>query len=183
MYAKSKKKKSFRENYSFIFAFQWLAKRQNFSRFSQKQMRKFLGKQNAKILREIINYDIIELLLLSSQSRDFHKFLAQLFVAATKRFPEIRFAKLFSAKFRVNNFGEILHRFSFFAFFIFAKKFAKYNSKRSLETLYSLCLFSVSLKARERFKSVGQDISDPYYEIRDIVVFYKMINNQILPFF
>ena len=41
--------------------------------------------------REIINYDIIKLLLLSSQSRKFHKFLfAQLIAATEKMFVKFR---------------------------------------------------------------------------------------------
>ena len=56
-------------------------------------MRKFLSK---KYEREIINYDIMKLLTLSSLSREIHKFFAQLIVA-TMVFSEL--------------FCETLHRF------------------------------------------------------------------------
>ena len=74
--------------------------------------------------------------------------------------------------------------------FIFAKKLTKckrkcsnffHESFRSLETLWFV-FFSVSLKAQEKFESVEEEISDPYYEIRDIVVGSKILNNQISTF-
>jgi len=67
--------------------------------------------------------------MLSSQSREFHKFFAQLIVAATilmvltKYFIWQNFVKTIFAKFRIV--------FAFFAQLIFAQKFAKYERKFS----------------------------------------------------
>ena len=74
---------------------------------------KNFGEKNAKIFRknyekEIINNDIIKLLMLSSQSRKFYKFLAQLIVAAT---PFMVFAKFF---FREIFFSRNFALFSYF---------------------------------------------------------------------
>ena len=98
----------------YFFAFRSLAKK-NFGGKNAKILRKEYGK-------EIINYDIIKLLMLSSQSREFYKFFAQLIVAATN------FAKTIFRIFRSIYYCEI--RTNIFAFFR--------DSFRTLESLVSL---------------------------------------------
>ena len=63
-----------------------------------KKMRNFAKKNT-----EIINYDIIKLLMLSSQSRAFKNFVCAIncFSYKTYGFLRIFFAKLFFAKFRI----------------------------------------------------------------------------------
>ena len=79
-----------------------------FAKFRFNLFREKMQNFAKKYGREIICSDMIKLLMLSSESRECHKFFGQLIVAATTL---IVFAKLYSHRFRI--FSYFLRNFSF----------------------------------------------------------------------
>ena len=100
-------------------------------------MRTFCGKNYR---REISNYDIIKLLMLSSQSREFHKFSAQLIAAATKltvfeEFFSQNFAFFRSFNFREKNKNFVKYERKFLHFF--RKVFVRWKPQYPLKYRYT----------------------------------------------
>ena len=99
---------------------------------NSQKTRKFFGggmlRLQNKYGKEIINYDIIKLLMLSSQTREFHKFFCAINCCSYR----------FSRNFFSRNIATFRFVFAFFCLIYFrekmrnfAKKFAKYEPKFS----------------------------------------------------
>ena len=103
----------------------------------RKQIRTFFGEKlkNAKILRkkvkygrEIMNYDIIKFLMLTSLCREFHTFFCAI-NCYSYGFRGICFREISRKQFREKYFCEILHRICIFFTSFILLKIVKFREK------------------------------------------------------
>ena len=121
---------------------------ENSGLFRSQRMRKFSRKKRNSLYtgREIIYYDIIKLLILSSQSRDFHKFVSAINCCSdnTSGFHGIFFAKLFSRTFPLIKNAKYVRKISAFfrkSFRSLKPQFSPHDSMNKKKFFFQISLF------------------------------------------